>query len=192
MNQTGVRESDNDIDDVKFDDVVDKITSSESASTPNSQELQWSRHGGYKLLKTIWLFIRGPKKNSPQTKDSRFKFIAEQLISTLPDNKSDEVAIKTTHELLSQHRTIEDTEARRRLERWACWTIVIYLISVFFLIILNGLSRLFWPNIFKEEGFISDTVMYVILSTTTVNIIGLGLIVLRGHFLANEGKKGAK
>mgnify|MGYP001674585526 FL=1 len=28
--------------------------------------------------------------------------------------------------------------------------------------------------------------MITILSTTTVNIIGLGLIVLRGHFLAND------
>ena len=28
--------------------------------------------------------------------------------------------------------------------------------------------------------------MIAILTTTTVNIIGLGLIVLRGHFLAND------
>lgn len=30
--------------------------------------------------------------------------------------------------------------------------------------------------------------MIAILTTTTVNIIGLGLIVLRGHFLANSDK----
>ena len=28
--------------------------------------------------------------------------------------------------------------------------------------------------------------MITILSTTTINIIGLGLIVLKGHFLAND------
>ena len=28
--------------------------------------------------------------------------------------------------------------------------------------------------------------MIAVLTTTTVNIIGLGLIVLRGHFLAND------
>lgn len=33
---------------------------------------------------------------------------------------------------------------------------------------------------------IPEPIMITILSTTTVNIIGLGLIVLRGHFLAND------
>ena len=33
---------------------------------------------------------------------------------------------------------------------------------------------------------IPNTIMITILSTTTVNIIGLGLIVLKGHFLAND------
>jgi len=36
---------------------------------------------------------------------------------------------------------------------------------------------------------VPEHVMIAILTTTTVNIIGLGLIVLRGHFLANETTK---
>ena len=56
------------------------------------------------------------------------------------------------------------------------------MLSVFVLVILNGLSQLIWPTVFSDHGFISDTVMTVILSTTTINIIGLGVIFLRGHF----------
>lgn len=35
---------------------------------------------------------------------------------------------------------------------------------------------------------IPNPIMIAILTTTTANIIGLGLIVLRGHFLANDKK----
>lgn len=143
--------------------------------------ITWKKHGIYKLWCISTAFIRGPRHKEPKPKDSRFKFIAEQLISTLPE-KADSVVITTVSELLHQHRTVEDTEARRRLEHWACGTIIIYLLAVLCLVILNGLSRIIWPDIFDEEGFISDTVMYVILSTTTINIIGLGIIVLEGHF----------
>ena len=36
------------------------------------------------------------------------------------------------------------------------------------------------------EGFISDSVLTVILTTTTINVIGLGVIVLKGHFSYKE------
>lgn len=32
------------------------------------------------------------------------------------------------------------------------------------------------------NGFMSDTIMGVVLSTTTINVIGLGVIVLKGHY----------
>lgn len=83
-----------------------------------------------------------------------------------------------------------NSSARQRLEAWACKTIIIYLVCVLLLVILNGVSRLIWPEIFTEQGFISDNVMYVILSTTTVNIIGLGVIVLKGHFPQGHDTKG--
>lgn len=34
--------------------------------------------------------------------------------------------------------------------------------------------------------------MIAVLTTTTVNVIGLGLIVLRGHFLANDNEREEK
>ena len=50
------------------------------------------------------------------------------------------------------------------------------------MVLLNGMSQIVWPEHFDKHGFITDTVMTVILSTTTINIIGLGVIVLKGHF----------
>lgn len=176
--------------DAGFSDIVDSAT---QGSLPDSVPAKcnvWGRHGGYYLALAIRGFFLGPPRPSiPKSKNSRFKFVAEQLISTLPDNDADPIITGTSEKLLEQHRTIENTEARRRLEKWACRTIILYLISVFALLVLNGLSRVLWPDVFKESGFISDTVMYVILSTTTVNVIGLGLIVLRGHFQSNEGNQ---
>lgn len=80
-----------------------------------------------------------------------------------------------------QQRIMDDTKARRRLERWARNTIVAYLAAVFLLVIMNG-AWIIWNDVFTDHGFISDTAMTVILSTTTINIIGLEVIVLKGHF----------
>lgn len=90
--------------------------------------------------------------------------------------------IETSRKLLIQQRIMDDTKARRRLERWARNTIVAYLAAVFLLVIMNGASRIIWNDVFTDHGFISDTAMTVIPSTTTINIIGLGVIVLKGHF----------
>lgn len=149
----------------------------------------WNKHGAYLVVTHIIRFFVGPKSpQPPKPKDSQFKFIAERLITTLPDNP-DQLTVETTKQLLDQHRTIENTQARRRLERWACWAIVIYLVCVFLLLIFNGVSRVLWPTIFTaDKPLFSDRVLYVILSTTTVNILGLGFIVLKGHFPQKEDK----
>lgn len=179
----------------EFNEIVDSAMPNNQGTISTNKNVcpLWIRHGMYYFSINCWRFIFGPKKiKEPTQRDSRFKFVAEQLISTLPDNAKPFI-INTSEKLLSQHRTIENTEARRRLERWACWTIIVYLISVFLLVVLNGLSRIIWPKIFVQEGFISDSVLYVILSTTTINIIGLGLIVLKGHFpQESENKKKKK
>lgn len=40
-----------------------------------------------------------------------------------------------------------------------------------------------------KRGFISDSIMTVILSTTTINIIGVGVIVLKRHFDKSKDNK---
>ena len=127
------------------------------------------------------------KKDNPEF----FINTAQELIA---NNTQDAFILETSRNLLVQQRIMDDTKARRRLERWARNTILCYLIIVFVLVVLNGVSQIVWPKVFPSHGFITDTVMTVILSTTTVNIIGLGVIVLRGHFpsYGNEDKPKSK
>ena len=146
-------------------------TFDETVGRPDSKYSMWLKHGGYSFFILIWEYFIGPRRpKKPKNKDSQFKFIAERLISTLTENP-DQLTVDTTKRLLDQHRTIENTQARRRLERWACSAIVIYLVCVFMLLIFNGAARVVWPQIFtSDKPLFSDSVLYVILSTTTVNI----------------------
>ena len=69
-----------------------------------------------------------------------------------------------------------------------------FLITVFVILMLSGFASVINTMLCQFCGishefiksmnsiFLSDKVLIVLLSTTTVNIIGLGLIVLRGHF----------
>ena len=140
--------------------------------------LPWRYFGVWRWMCTVKCFFVGRKP--PMRETNTFSDLAETLLSKI---ESDDVAIlDKSKELIKLQREVENTRARRRLERWACKIIVIYLAFVFLLILLNGLSQIYFREVFNGHGFISDTVMTVILSTTTVNIIGLGVIILRGHF----------
>lgn len=94
--------------------------------------------------------------------------------------------IQKSKELTKLHRVVENTKARRRLEKWSLRVIATYLLIVFIIVIACYVDL----HIDEKKVYhiieIPSEIMITILSTTTVNIIGLGLIVLRGHFLAND------
>lgn len=147
--------------------------------------LSWKYYGAYRCIGTIKCFILGQRKIKTET--NTFSETAEALISA--GDKTDRQTLEAGKDLLKLQRDVENTRARRRLERWACKVIVAYLLLVFILMLLNGASMVWKPDLFKEHGFISDNVMITIISTTTVNIIGLVVIVLRGHFEVQKDKK---
>ncbi|WP_288861302.1 hypothetical protein [uncultured Bacteroides sp.] len=155
--------------------------------------LHCMRYGGYLLFSTIRDFFLGEKPTKKN--DDKFADLAETLISTIPDNPNSEL-LSSSEKLLKQQRMLEDTRARRRLERWATKAIAYYLVCVFLLIVVNGVVLILNPietteiigssGVLVKRGFISDSIMTVILTTTTINIIGLGVIVLKGHFDKNK------
>lgn len=106
--------------------------------------------------------------------------IAGSLLSSCTSDEN----IAKAKELAELHRLVENTKARRRLEKWSLRVISTYLLTVLLIVFLN------YTDIFCLKCIIDipETIMIAILTTTTVNIIGLGLIVLRGHFLANSDK----
>ena len=108
----------------------------------------------------------------------------EHVNSLLCSEKTSENIEKVEH-LTAIHREVENTKARRRLEKWSLRVIAIYLVIVLLIVVS---SYIVVPDL-KIGLVIPEHVMIAILTTTTVNVIGLGLIVLRGHFLANEISK---
>lgn len=171
------------IDKDKIQDAFDK------AVRPDKEKHSSWEYGGYNIYLTVRNFFFGEKKIKKN--DNKFADIAETLLSTISDEPNVEL-LSTSEKLLSQQRMLEDTRARRRLERWATRVIAYYLISVLLLVLVNGAVLIFHPvettefigggDVIVKRGFISDSIMTVILSTTTINIIGLGVIVLKGHF----------
>lgn len=149
----------------------------------------FSNNGAYNLIQRIKQFFCGPLKNMPR-KDLN---IVEQ-ISVLLEH-GDEITDDEIHRvkiLTNIHRVFENTKARQRLERWASRVIVAYLLVVLFIVLSNYISIEYsGPLAFMNEVKmdIPKHIMFTILSTTTINIIGLGLIVLRGHFLSKEKDK---
>lgn len=71
-----------------------------------------------------------------------------------------------------------DTELRKSLAKWSFWIITSWIIGVIVVLMLN--SHCFC---------LSDDVLKVILITTTANILGLPIIVLRNLFPLKENKE---
>lgn len=141
-------------------------------------------YGGYNLKKVVFEFFYGP--SNAQNKD--LNFIEKIALLLEPGNPEDRI-IRKSEDLIRLHRVHENTKARKRLEKWASKVIVCYLIIVLCIVISNYMSISFPPPLSFLNKFsmsIPEEIMITILSTTTVNIIGLGLIVLRGHFLSKD------
>lgn len=143
--------------------------------------IQWYHyfiHLGYYVPYWIKFFFSKPFKE--EKKDLNILEIVQQLL----DSETTDENIEKSKELTHLHRIIENTKARRRLEKWSLRVIASYLLIVLGIVVCN---YVYVPS-FAGYGTIDipHPIMITILSTTTVNIIGLGLIVLRGHFLAND------
>lgn len=135
-------------------------------------------HLGYYIPYWVRFFFSAPFKE--KKKDINILDTVGSLLEseTTPEN------IEKCKELVHLHRIVENTKARRRLEKWSLRVIAIYLFIVLSIVTCNYIAV---PLI---SGYIdihiTEPIMITILSTTTINIIGLGLIVLKGHFLAND------
>lgn len=143
---------------------------------PDSPDIHisWKTNGAYKVYYNTKRFFTSPKP----AKELNLLDQVYALLNTAGDEPTEEI-INKCRNFIHLHRVTENTSARKRLERWAKRVIVAYLLIVLLLVVASS-------NRYIPLMGISDTVMITILSTTTVNIIGLGLIVLRGHFFLKD------
>lgn len=68
----------------------------------------------------------------------------------------------------------KDTIRKNNLARWVMWVISIYLLLIFVLLFII---------IFMFCKPLSDVVIITLLGTTTINVLGLMYIVLKGYFI---------
>ena len=122
-------------------------------------------------------------KPSRQKKDLNLIDNIISLLDSCPSNPPADV-INKCRQFIELHRIMENTCARRRLERWATRVISSYLLIVLSLLIANGIILFIYG-----KNLINDKIMITILSTTAINIIGLVIIVLKGYFFGDDIKK---
>lgn len=181
-------------------DLFDEITNTQSHDINELASLSWKRYGAYKLFQYVKRFFSYKPK---PPRELNLEDMVGNLLGPFAESGTamPEEILDKCKELLQHQRTLEDTRARRRLEHWATRVISYYLITVFIILILSGFASVINTMICQFCGFshgfiktinsifLSDKVLIVLLSTTTVNIIGLGLIVLRGHFGGDKGNR---
>lgn len=80
-------------------------------------------------------------------------------------------------DFLEFERYKSDTKDRKWLARWTVIIVSTWLSIVLAVLILNKIFSL----------GLSDAVLITLLGTTTLNVLGLSFIVLRGHFTARKG-----
>jgi hypothetical protein len=103
--------------------------------------------------------------------------------SKAPNNSEltdiDAASIDDQKALLEAKRYSSDTYDRKWLAKWTAYTVTIWLIMVLATLILNNILKL----------GLSDSVIITLLGTTTLNVLGLSFIVLRGHFGDHDPNK---
>lgn len=88
---------------------------------------------------------------------------------------------KDINQRLKNNRYESDTKARGWLAKWTAIIVSVWLVLV--------MATLFFNN---NAFNLDDKVLITLLGTTTLNVLGLSFIVLRGHFQSNEKEERPK
>lgn len=89
------------------------------------------------------------------------------------DIDSDDLRIQIKMKALENERYNSDTKDRKWLAKWTAWVVSLWLLLVILILYFNN-------NVLCL--LLSDAVLIALLGTTTLNVLGLSFIVLKGHF----------
>lgn len=101
---------------------------------------------------------------------------SENGVDISPDSNLGDIDDKSLSEQIRE-RYSQDTQFRKHLAKWVMWIIPIWLFIVIVVLICCGIGLL----TLKSE------ILITLLATTTINVLGLANIVLKGIF--PNGKK---
>lgn len=149
-------------------------------SSRNEDLIPWSN-----FFYKIWWNVRNLFLNPFREKKKELQLL-DQVSIIISEGDPVKVA-ETCEKYIALHRIVENTRARRRLEKWITRLIVSYLVIVFLLVLSNSSSS--W---LAERGLpyikMESSIVIALLTTTTVNIVALGIILVRGLFHEHENK----
>lgn len=94
------------------------------------------------------------------------------------DIDSDDINFQKEIRKLGVKKLGSDIEDRKWLAKWSACIVTIWLVVVITILVTNNYYSL----------YLSDAVLITLLGTTTLNILGLSFIVLRGHFSSSQKK----
>lgn len=113
-----------------------------------------------------------------KTRKNLFDILNE--ITPKPDSQKnsdiDAVSLSDQQQIkkLQAQRYGSDTRDRKWLAKWTAYVVSIWLFAVIIIVSCSKCLSL------------SDTVIITLLGTTTLNVLGLSFIVLRGHFNSDK------
>lgn len=94
------------------------------------------------------------------------------------DIDSDDIGFQKEIKKLEVEKLGLDIKDRKWLAKWSACIVSGWLIFVIIILVTNNYCSL----------YLSDAVLITLLGTTTLNILGLSFIVLRGHFSSSQKK----
>ncbi|MCQ2359970.1 MAG: hypothetical protein MJ009_00615 [Paludibacteraceae bacterium] len=154
----------------------------------NGQWIPWT-NGGYKIWFLVKRFFQNPYKRNPPDLNLL------QQVTILLNSSSDTLSednVKICEHLIHLHRITENTSARKRLEKWTNRVIGIYLIVVCLIVIACAFNFQYTCHGVTYKFYLPNEILITILSTTTINIIGLAVILMKGHFPQDNKNKDDK
>lgn len=138
----------------------------------------WRNNGGYMFFRVIKNFFSNPDKQV----EKYLPLIDTVVTLVQSETAHKEENINATKEFLKLHRLMENTKARRRLERWAVRLTCSYLVTVALIVICNAMKISIFIGGKEHTLSLSDGIIITLLSTTTVNVLGLAVIMMKGMF----------
>ena len=115
------------------------------------------------LIKNLIGIIQSKDAGAEENSDGKEDIDSETI--------DEQIALRKAQRL----RYISDTGDRKWLAEWSTTVVSLWLFFVFFILIKNS-----------DSFHLSDSVLSVLLGTTTLNVLGLMYIVLKGHFNNHE------
>lgn len=106
-----------------------------------------------------------------ETDQNKIRFDADAVPNDIPNNNLDEVDDMSMYQQRKE-RFSQDTRFRKHLAHWVMWIVPIWLGLVLYILYLCG----------AEALTLEPSVLITLLATTTVNVLGLAYIVLKGIF----------